>query len=70
VFVKEAEINLRRRVSLVSGKFVQARGLAIILGQAAMAVFVKEAEINLRRRVSLVSGKFVEARRPRRAERS
>ena len=50
---------LRRGVSLVCGELVKARGLAIILRQAAAAVRVEEPEIVLRRGNSLLGGELV-----------
>jgi hypothetical protein len=52
---------LRRGVSLVCGELVKARGLAIILRQAAAALRVEGPENALRVCASLVGGEFVKA---------
>jgi len=53
---------LRKCVSLVGGELVEARGLAVVLRQAATALFVEDREIGLRNCESLVCGKLEEAR--------
>jgi len=52
----------REAVSLVCGELIEARGLAVVLRQAATAAFVEEPEIGLPACVSLVCGELVEAR--------
>ena len=46
--VEEPEIALPVCVSLVGGELVKARGLALVLRQAATALLVKDPEIGLR----------------------
>src|SRR5437660_1318871 len=47
-------------VSLVGGELVEARGLGLVLPQAATAVLVEVAEIGLPASVSLVGGELIE----------
>ena len=52
----------RPNISLVGGEFIEARGLALVLWQAAPPILVKNPEIGLAACVSLVGGELVEAR--------
>jgi hypothetical protein len=49
-------MDLRRRVSLICGKLVEARSLSLVLRQAATTVLVKETKLILCPRVSLFCG--------------
>jgi hypothetical protein len=49
-------------ISLVCGELVEARGLAVVLGQATPTVPIEVGEIVLRVGISLVCGELVEAR--------
>ena len=51
-----------RQVRKIGGELEEARGLAIVLRQAATAKLVEEPEIVLRGRISLVGGELEEAR--------
>ena len=51
----------RPGVSLVGGELAEARGLALVLRQAATTLLVEKTEIALPARVSLACGELVEA---------
>jgi hypothetical protein len=53
---------LRVCVSLVCGELVEARGLAVVLRQAATALLVEDPETGLREGISLICGELVETR--------
>ena len=54
-FVKDAEIELRRRITALGGFAIPFDGLGIILGHA-LAGFVEHAEIELRGGIALLGG--------------